>query len=185
MTAVGGVGGRAPHFPSLDDGGADPVSLGGELAVLMLETQELRKQIDHERLASAREDFRDALDDEVQLLKDAADATRRGALLQAGLGVVGCGTSIYGLAVESEKWSKAGDGLSQLAKPMGDLLGTSYGAAEAKAAEGLQQAAKWEIEDCRDSVRDADALQNKALDWVSSLVERDAAAMAAILSNKA
>jgi hypothetical protein len=187
MTAVGGVGQSSPRFLPFDDDlvGSEAVSIGGQLAVLMLESQEQRKEIDRERVESARENFRDALADEVCLLKEQADATRNGAWLEAGLVVVGAGVSIAGVVDECEVMLRVGDGISKLAQPLGAVVGTSYGAADAKGAAGLQQAAKWEIDDAREAVREAGALQDKALDWVSSLSERDAAATAAILANKA
>jgi hypothetical protein len=68
---------------------------------------------------------------------------------------------------------------------LGDMVGTSYGTANAKSAQGLEEAAKWQIADAGDARSNAADLQDKALDWVSSMVERDAATTAAILANKA
>ena len=86
MSSVSSVGANTQQFVSFDDDGAGSqfTSVSGQLAALILETQEQRQQIDQQGLASARSDFKDALDDEVQALKDAADATRRGAFLEAG-----------------------------------------------------------------------------------------------------
>ncbi len=185
MSSVGSVGASPAQFLSIEDSSSsEVVSISGQLAVLMLESQEQRKEIAHDTLASARKDFEKALDDEVAALKSAADAARRGAIWQAGVSFVGSGTSIVGHFAESKVVSEGGAGLSALAEPLGRWIGTSHGTANAKSAEGKQQAAKWQIDDMRDTVRSAEDLQNKALDWVSSISDRDAATMATILSNK-
>jgi hypothetical protein len=186
MSTVSSVGGGAAQFMELVDvPGSEALSVSGQLAVMMLETQEHQKAVDRDMMMSARANFEDALKDEVAALKASADAARNGAWLEAGLGVVGCGTSVVGALDKDKALSALGTGLSESAKPLGTVAGTSYGTANAKSAEGLQQAAKWQIEDCRDAVKDADALQDKALDWASSMSDRDAATMTAILSNKA
>jgi len=162
-------------------------SIASEIAVLMLETQENQKQSDREQLATAREEFSTALREEVAALKAEADAGFRGALVQGGLGLVGCGASLWGVGrdVDQATWQgKLGDGLDHLAKPMGDMAGKSYGAANAKSAEGAETAAKWQLDDARKALDDANGTQAKALDWLGSMVDRDAATMSAILSNK-
>jgi hypothetical protein len=161
-------------------------SVSGELAVLMLETQEQQKQIAREELADARHDFSEALADEVQALRDQADATFHGAMFSGAMSIAGAGMGAWAAGRKCDNpWQKpVGEGLSQLSGPLGTMVGTSYGAADAKQAQGVEEAAKWQINDGRDAVSDARNLQNKALDWASSMVDRDAATTAAILANK-
>lgn len=161
--------------------------LASEVAVLMLESQERRKETEREQLSVARAEFSAALEDEVAALKAEADAGFRGAVLQAGLSVAGSGLSLWGVGRELKQvtWQeKAGDGLGKLAAPLGEMVSRNYGAANAKSAEGAQAAAKWQLDDARKALDDANASQTKALDWLGSMVDRDAATMSAILSNK-
>lgn len=169
---------------SLPRGGV--TSLSGELALLMLDSQEQQKELAREELASARDDFSEALANQVQSLRDEADAAYRGALVSGALSTAGSGMSAWGAGGCESSWQKeVGAGLSQLSKPVGTALGTNYGASEAKSAQGAQEAAKWQMDDARDVRGAAGELQDKALDWASTMVERDAAATAAILANKA
>jgi hypothetical protein len=185
---ISGVGGGSQFLSleseSLPQGGA--TTLSGELAVLMLDTQEHQKQLAQEQLANARQDFSEALAAEVHALHEQADATLRGAILSGSLAAVGAGVSAWGAGRDVEKpWQEpVGKGLSDLAQPMGSVVAKNYGSADAKSAEGAQQAAKWQIDDSRAVRSDAGVLQDKALDWLSSMVDRDAATTAAILANK-
>jgi hypothetical protein len=176
------------QFVSLDSenvhGGV--TSLSGELAVLMLENQEQQKDSAREGLASARHEFSEALADEVQALRDQADAEFRGAMFSGAMSIAGSGLEAWGATRDCQNpWQeRLGAGLDKLSGPLGKMVGTSYGAANAKSAQGLEEAAKWQIDDARDARGDASKLQDKALDWVSSMVDRDAATTAAILANK-
>jgi hypothetical protein len=163
------------------------VNAGERIAVLMLETQEANKEVDRQLLDSARHDFANALEGEVQALKDQADAAFRGAVFQGITTVASGGLGVAGAAAECERnWmTSSASALGMLAKPLGEMVGNNYGAADAKAAQGAGQQAQWELEDRRASINDADAVQGKALDWSSNLVESDAATTRAILSNMA
>jgi hypothetical protein len=162
-------------------------SMSGELAVLMLENQEQQKDIAREELASARHDFSEALADEVQALRDQADAAFRGAIFTGAMSLAGSGLQVWGTARDCKEvpWqTSVGAGLNKLAEPLGGMVGKTYAAADAKAAAGVQQSAKWQMDDARDARAEAGKLQDKALDWVSSMADRDAATTAAILANK-
>jgi hypothetical protein len=191
--AINGGAGGGQFLSLASDGNSQGAftSVSGELAVLMLESQEHQKEVEREQLASARHDFSEALADEVEALRDQADAGFRGAVLTGSLSVASSGLGIWGDVRSAgdhpckNPWqSRVGDGLGQLSKPLGDVASKTYGAADAKSAEGAAQAAKWRIDDSRDALQDASSLQNKALDWTSSMSEREAATMTAILSNK-
>lgn len=181
----GSVGSTISSESDFHDGSF--TSIASELAVLMLESQEQRKEADRQQLSLAREEFSAALEDEVEALKAEADAGFRGAMLQAGLTVAGCGLSLWGVGRELKQptWQeKAGDGLDHVAGPLGKMVGSTYAGADAKSAEGEQTAAKWQLDDARKAIDDANGTQVKALDWLDSMIDRDAATMSAILSNK-
>lgn len=161
-------------------------SIADEVALLLLETQERQKENEREQLSLARAEFSVALKDEVEALKSQADATFRGALVQGSLSMAGAGMSLWGAGRKLDKtWQGTlGHGLDMLAEPLGKAASKTYAAADAKSAEGAQTAAKWQLDDARDALRDADSAQDKTLDWLSSMIDRDAATMSAILSNK-
>ena len=186
---VGNIGSGGNQFLSLEsDSIAEGsfTSVSGELAVLMLNSQEQQKQLQHQQLDSARRDYTKALSDEVQSLKDTADAAFTGALVQSSLTIASSGFGVSAALSKSEHvWqAPVAKGLGDLADPLGKMVGTSYGAANAKSAQGAEEAAKWQLDDAHDAIKQADELQNKALDWASSMSDRDAATTTAILSNK-
>jgi hypothetical protein len=157
------------------------------LAVLMLETQEHQKDEQHQELSNARADYRHALDGEVQALRDGADAVFRGALVQSAVaGAAGAaGVASACSSGETAQWAGAtSKALGSLAEPVGKLAGFSYASADAKSQQGLQETAKWRLEDSRDSLKDSNAAQQKTLEWLGSMNERDAATTTAILANK-
>jgi hypothetical protein len=186
VTSIGGSGNQFLSLASESLPEGSFTSVSGELAVLMLSSQEQQKQAQHAALESARQDFKDGLAQEVDALRHEADAAFRGACFEGGTAIVSGGLGVWGAARECDKpWqTPASDGCGRLAHPLGTLVGTNYGAADAKSAEGAQEAAKWQVNDARDAINDASQLQNKALDWASSMSDRDAATTTAILSNK-
>jgi hypothetical protein len=190
---ISSVGSGAGQFLSPTPEGISQgtfTSVSGELAVLMLDTQEQQKQQDREQLNAARQDFTEALLREVDALREQAHAAFVGACFEGATAVASGGFGIAGALSEpgtqgKPSWQSAtSDGLGRLAHPLGAQVGTNYGAADAKSASGAEEAAKWQIDDCRTAIKDADGLQNKALDWASSMSDRDAATTTAILSNK-
>lgn len=177
------------QFVSLDSessSGNYVTSMSGELALLVLESQEQRKEMAREQLESARHDFSEALVNEVAALHEQADAAFRGALVSAGTSAAGSGMQLWGLGREKDNaWqSKVGEGLNKLSEPIGGMASKTYGAADAKSVQGAEEAARWQIDDSRDQLDSAKQLQNKALDWASAMLDRDAATTAAILANK-
>jgi hypothetical protein len=187
--SVGGIANRADNyavFAEDDTATGTFTSLAAEIALLVLENQEAQKHLEREQLAAAREDFSAALADEVEALKASADASFRGALFQASMAVGSSALGLWGSArtVNNPWQDKLGSGLGQLSQPLGVLVSNNYGQADAKSAEGEETAAKWRMEDARDATKDAAAVQDKALDWLRQMSDRDAATAAAILSNK-
>lgn len=186
--SVTGVNGSSSPFLSLasDCHEAAFTSIAGELAALMLNSQEQQKQTEHQELESARNGYTEALGHEVDALKAEADAAFRGAIFSGGTALLSGGFGVAGAETGKDRsWQGAvSDSLNKFSDPIGALVGHTYGAADAKAAQGDEEAAKWRIDDSHDAIKDADGVQNKALDWVSSMVDRDAATTAAILANK-
>lgn len=189
--SVNGVSGSTAgtHFNALELEGTF-TSVAGRLAGLMLENEETHKQIDRESLANARTAYAAALEDEVEALREQADAARTGAIVSASIGVASGALGVWGSARECDElknpWQgPAADGLGKLAGPLGTYAGSNYGAADAKSASGAREQASWEIDDLRKDIKDADAAQDKALDWVSNMIGQDAAITTSILSNKA
>jgi hypothetical protein len=187
VNSVGAAG--ANHFSPLELEGSF-TSVAGQLAVLMLENEQTQKDADRESLSSAREAFAEALADEVAALREQADATRTGALVEGSIGVASGALGVWGSARECDElenpWQgPASAGLGKLADPLGQYASHNHGAADAKSAQGVQALASWEVEDRRQDIQAAGALQDKALDWLSSQIGQDAATTAAILSNKA
>lgn len=185
---IGSVSAAPSQHAAYEAHGCDgsATEMAEQVAVLLLETQEHRKQLDREQLAAAREDFKAALENEVGALKAAADATLSGALFEAGMSTVSSGLALWSLGRDVDKtWQgEMSQSLDRLTQPLGAVVSNNYEAAHAKAAEGAETAAQWQIDAVRQSLDARNTAQNQALDWLSSMVERDAATMSAILSNK-
>jgi hypothetical protein len=162
--------------------------IGARISVLIVETQQTHKEVDRVLLDSARQDYAGALNDEVAALRDQADATFQGALVEGSLVAISGGLGAWGAARDcpDKAWqTRAAPIVGDLAKPLGTLAGHDYGGADAKAAEGAQQQARWEIDDLSGNRQQAEQVQDKALEWSASLTESDAATTRAVLSNLA
>ena len=163
-------------------------NVGSRISVLILETQENNKEVDRMLLDSARQDYADALDDQVAALRAQADATFKGALVESSLVAVSGGLGAWGAARDcpDKAWqTRAAPIVGDLAEPLGTMAGHDYGGADAKRAEGELQQARWEIDDLNDNRQEAEQAQDKALEWSASLTESDAATTRAVLSNLA
>ncbi|HKY38755.1 MAG TPA: hypothetical protein VJN18_22590 [Polyangiaceae bacterium] len=161
-------------------------NVGARISVLILETQEHDKEVDRVLLDSARQDYADALDDQVAALRAQADAAFQGALVEGSLVAVSGGLEAWGATCDKpdEAWqTRAAPVVAGLAQPLGGLAGHDYGGADAKRAEGELQQARWEIDDLKDNRQAAEQAQDQALDWSASLTESDAATTRAVLAN--
>lgn len=188
VSGISTAGGN--HYAAFAEDGPTFTSLTGRLAVLALETQEAQQEAQRQLLAAARRDFTEALSEEVQALRDQADAALRGAVFEGALviasGALQVGAGLEDCESEKEKWmAPAGRALSGLAQPLGAVVSHDYGAANAAQAGGEQQQASWEVADLRDALKTSDAAQDQVLSWASSMTEREADAARAILSNMA
>lgn len=160
--------------------------IGARISVLIVETQQTYKEVDRVLLDSARQDYADALDDQVAALRDQADATFTGALVEGSLVAVSGGLGAWGATCDkpNEAWqTRTAKIAGELAQPLGTMAGHDYGGADAKRAEGELQQARWEIDDLRDNRPQAEQAQDKALDWSASLTQSDAATTRAVLAN--
>jgi hypothetical protein len=163
-------------------------NVGARISVLILETQESNKEVDRVLLDGARQEYAEALDDQVAAFRDQANATFKGALVEGALVAYSGALGAWGAAEECPKtaWqTQASSVVGGLAKPLGTMAGHDYGAADAKAAEGALQQARWEIDDLKENRQEAEQAQDKALDWSASLTESDAATARAVLANLA
>lgn len=185
---VSGNGNAVQFQDPISSDAAACTSISGRLAILMLESEELQKQRHQEQLGQARADYTAQVAAEVQALRDKADAAHTGALMSAGLAVGGSAFGAWGATTKaaSNSWqAKVGEGAFRLSGPLGELAGSTQADAEAKVASGQQTQALWAVDDAKDGVKSADESSEKVLDWLGSMVDRDAATMAAILANKA
>src|SRR4051812_47593644 len=140
---ISSVGSGAGQFLSPTPEGESPgtfTSVSGKLAVLMLDTQEQQKELDHDRLDEARHDFTEALHHEVDALRAEARAAFVGACFEGATSIASGGFGVAGALSEQGKlgrpsWqSAASDSLGRLAQPLGAFVGSNEGAADAKSA---------------------------------------------------
>jgi hypothetical protein len=182
-------------------------STGGALALLVLDTQALQRDADHDRLEGARDAYKEALADEVSSMHAAADQVFWGAIAQGSLGIVAGGASVYGsinshaavsqaLATHNETALSAavkpstaealGGALAQLGAPTGQLVsgsGGEHSRAFAKAASGEGEQAKWQIDDMKNRIAQSDETTDRAIQWQQTLVDKQDATMNALISN--
>jgi hypothetical protein len=173
-------------------GNGDPLFA---LASMLVERDSLRIAIEDQNLRAARDEQRRALEQEVELLHEAADHVRVGALVSGGITVVGAGTSAYlrGLtpanraaAREIDAATKGADGFTELAKPAGALFGDAARAdaeADAKqaAARGSDAAAR--AEDARRHRERVEGVLERSLDTLDQTLESDSQGNLAIIAN--
>ena len=187
---VTNVGNSAHTYQALGVSGDECAfnSVSAQLAVLVLDHQEQQQQLAHDEQQLARKDYRDAIDSEVHALREQADAAFRGAVVEGGISAASACFSFANAGCEAGRTTYSGataKGLGDAARPLGALVSNTYGAADAKSAQGRQESAKEHIDDAREVLKNAEARDDKTLDWLSSMFDRDAATTTAILSNKA
>jgi hypothetical protein len=172
----------------------------GQLAVLLLQTQEEQQVSDRESAALARARFIEASNEQVAAMHEEADAVRLGAYFQAGASAAAAGIQIgdelmppecdkAGNLVAEKPWGEIGaaaaNGASQ---PLGKLLGDAPAAdarADAKRAATSAQLAEWDFADAKDALQQSDALEAKITEWLSAESSSQASASAAIISGLA
>ena len=150
-------------------------SVAGELASLLLEIE--TNQSESSRLArdAARENYLEQSEQQVNALHAAADATRAGAFISAGLTVASGGFAV-GAATscgpDARLFSASSKTCGDLSAPLRSLVGESTAAdlqATAKLHETLAEQAKWEASDASTSADKADRRGDKALDLLQGI----------------
>ncbi|HXK17847.1 MAG TPA: hypothetical protein VNG33_08595 [Polyangiaceae bacterium] len=204
---INGVGNGAQL--TLDDPSEGISTIGGELAMLVLNAQQAQRDTDHDELEVAREDFQRSLASEVDAMHSAANQVFWGAVAQGSLAIAGGAASVYGTvdsrsalsaalhsgdpaalqaACKPDVFETMGPALGQLSAPAGKLVSGSDGEdslADAKAASGAGEQAKWRLDDLKNNLNRSNDVSDKATQWLSSAVDKDDASTRAVLSNLA
>jgi hypothetical protein len=172
--------------------GADPL-VG--LAELMLKSDEQRASLDDESIRAAREQQRQALEQQVNLLHAAADDVRTGAFIQGGAVMLGaaasgfaCGTSPAGKPDKAGlvALDKAGSAVQQMAKPVSDELGEAPrmdAEAKAKQAEIKGNLAAERSEEALHHQQRLEQASDRTLDTLGASLESESQGNLAIIAN--
>lgn len=207
---VGGIGGSGVASSLEFTNPAETVhTTGGALAMLVLDAQAIQRQTDHEELQLARDEYRQALSEEVGAMHEAASQVFWGAVAQGSLSVIAGAASVYGAASSQSAISEAlesqndtalsaacqsgvaetfGNALGSLAPPIGKLVSGSDGQdslADAKAASGQGEEAKWRIADLKENIEQSKQMTDKTTQWLASAVEKQDSAITSVLSRMA
>ncbi|HEY6078349.1 MAG TPA: hypothetical protein VIW29_06075 [Polyangiaceae bacterium] len=167
----------------------------GQLALLVLESQEQQQASHLQDLALARERFVVESNEQVEAMHDQADAIRRGAVFQAGASCTAATIQIVDFLEVPDKGKCEGpigeisaglaDGLSE---PLGKWLGdapAADAAADAQQHATQAQQAEWQLSDAKDAIKRSDNRQDQALQWLSGEISSEAQANAAIIGGYA
>jgi len=190
---IDNVGARADHYSYATENFA--LGTEAQLAIMILENEEAQKECDRERRDLALRDFIQASEVEVAAMREEAQDIRVGALFQAGATVTAASIQLTDLCDDPDVGCKElpvceilGGTAKGLSEPLGNFLGAAAAAsdrADAKAAAGDAQQAEWQLAELKENLREAEGQQQKVTDWLSALIDKDAAAMNAVLSNMA
>ena len=170
------------------------------MALMALESEAQQQAIDQEAVDLARRRFVEHNAAEVSAMREEASDILTGALIQTGVLVAGSALQGYALAEETaactaadeKKWKTLGNigsSASQGLSPALDkALGESPAAADradAKQAASAAQQAEWELSDGKKAIDRSRDDQRQATEWLTRLVEQDAASGSAVLSTLA
>lgn len=185
---VGGIGG----------GSAGALNVEGQLALLVLTSEEAQQAAEREQAALKRDRFVAATDKEVAELHEAADHIWQGALIRGAGQALSAGIQLYDAAHEPPKAPPGkpeeiekpyGEIGAAAAKEGGELVAAFVGdsavqddKADARRAETNGQLAQSDLGEARDALHQSQARQEKALDWLSSVSSNQASADTAIIA---
>lgn len=172
----------------------------GELAVLVLENQDVEQRIDQQTLDQARRSFAAHSAAEVRAMHKEADDIAKGALFEAG--AIATGSVLEGVGAYCAATAPAGakvpeadflHGAGQtwsggVSSVLGKYVGDKPAAddrADAKAAESAAKQDEWQLDDRKDAIQKSQGQQQQAIEWLSKLVDTEAAANQAVLSSLA
>jgi hypothetical protein len=175
-----------------------------ELALLMLENAERLGELDRQRLQNARQAMERASAAEVAALHDAADAVATGALVQGGMtfasGAISCGAILNGAGAtqlanaggtepkspEMNALLRTGNGIGELADPMGKLAGEvprRHAEARAAMARQLREIAGFDAEEARNSAQANERQADTVIDRAGQILDTEAQGNLAVLGN--
>ena len=155
----------------------------GQLALLVLETQDSQHAAATADKALARDRFIEASADEVAAMREEAEDIFIGAMVQGATSLTASAIQFADAASEPEveagkpapkekPWGEiSSGGLNAVSQPLGKLLGDSPAAgdrADARQASTAAQQATWQLDDASDAVRKSEQHTDKALDWLAS-----------------
>jgi hypothetical protein len=162
----------------------------GQLALLILETEETRHEVAASDKLVARDRFIMASNAEVAAMHAEADDIMIGATFQAAASLTAA-TIQFGDALDEpecdalgrplskeDPWGAIGSSLSNaMSQPLGKMLGDSPAAndrADAKRAATAAQQATWQLDDATRAIDKSNEHQDKALDWLASETANEA-----------
>ena len=156
----------------------------GQLALLILETEETRHEVATADKLVARDRFITASNAEVAAMHEEADDIMIGATFQAAASLTAASIQIGDALDEPEcdaggnplskegPWGEIGSSISNaMSQPLGKMLGDSPAAndrADAKRAATAAEQATWQLDDATSAINESDKHQDKALDWLAS-----------------
>ena len=160
------------------------VDAEGQLALLILQSEETRHEVAAADKLLARDRFIEASNAEVAAMREEAHDILVGAAFQAAASLTAATIQVgdaldepecdsSGRPTEKEgPWGEIGASVSNaMSQPLGKMLGESPAAndrADAKQAGTAAQQATWQIDDASKTIEASDKHQDKALDWLAS-----------------
>jgi hypothetical protein len=156
----------------------------GQLALLILETEDTRHEVASADKLLARDRFVSASNAEVAAMHEEAHDILIGAAFQCAASMTAAAIQVgdaldepecdsAGNPTEKEKpWGEIGAAASNaMSQPLGKMLGDSPAAndrAEAKQAATTAEQATWKLDDANGAIDKSNKHQDKALDWLAS-----------------
>jgi hypothetical protein len=173
------------------------LGLAGEIALLVLNNENVQEEADRAERNAAREMRREAAEEEVEALKDAADALRTGAWVSGAMCLAGGALTVAGGVMsldaecaeelrECDVYSDSGDIVSRLAQPANTLIGQSTAEsfrADAKQAAFEGEQASFRVNDAGEHASKVLRNRERMLDAIETLNQAEQAATSAVIGN--
>jgi hypothetical protein len=173
----------------------------GQLALLILESEEVRHEVASADKLVARDRFIAASNAEVAAMHEEADDIMVGATFQAAASLTAAAIQVGDALDEPEcdargnplskegPWGEISSSISNaMSQPLGKMLGDSPAAndrADAKRASTAAQQASWQLDDATGAIDKSNKHQDKALDWLASEAANEASTESAIIAGLA
>lgn len=186
--------GAAEQDPTTSIALSDPMLA---LAALLIESDHLRGELDHQNLQAARNAQQEAMARQISALHEAADDVRTGALVEGALTAGGAVLSGISTVCSAEATSpeaatnakllgQAGGAMHDMAGPAGKLAGDAPrmdAEADVKQAENEASQAAFLVADAQDHQQRVADHSDRILDQLAQLIETEHAGNLAILAN--